>query len=370
MINVYGVEFDDDIDQIHNSAVYKKLRTKHMTILAKNQQGLLELFKLITAAHTTYFYSSPKLLRSVINEHRANLLIGSSCVNGDVFEVARNKDLSELTEVISFYDYIEIQPPSVYKHLVQMGDLSEDRLLTVIKDIIYAAKKLNKLVVATGDVHYLNPEDKIFREVYINAKGIGGRPHPLYDYKQRVTDYPDQFLRTTTEMLHGFKFLNDDALIHEIVVTNPNLIANQIEKVEIIKNKLYIPKIDDSDELLRELCYQNAYKIYGNPLPEIVAKRLERELSAIIKHGFAVIYWIAHKLVDKSLQDGYLVGSRGSVGSSFVATMSNITEVNPLQPHYLCSNCSYSEFIVDGSVKCGYDLPSRNCPKCQQPLKG
>ncbi|KAF0850244.1 MAG: PolC-type DNA polymerase III [Spiroplasma poulsonii] len=370
MINVYGVEFDDDIDQIHDAAVYKKLRPKHMTILTKNQLGLLDLFKLITAAHTTYFYSSPKLLRSVINEHRANLLIGSSCVNGDVFEVARNKDLSELTEVISFYDYIEIQPPSVYKHLVQMGDLSEERLLTVIKDIIYTAKKLNKPVVATGDVHYLNPEDKIFREVYINAKGIGGRPHPLYDYKQRVTDYPDQFLRTTPEMLNEFKFLNDDELIQEIVVTNPSLIANQIEKVEIIKDKLYTPKIDGSDELLEALCYQNAYKIYGNPLPEIVAKRLERELSAIIKHGFAVIYWIAHKLVDKSLQDGYLVGSRGSVGSSFVATMSNITEVNPLQPHYLCSNCTYSEFIVDGSVKCGYDLPPRNCPKCQHPLKG
>jgi len=370
MINTYSIEFDDDIEKIHDPAVYKKLRPKHMIILAKNQVGLLELFKLITAAHTKYFYSSPKLLRSVIEQHRSNLLIGSSCVNGDVFEVARNKDSSELAETIKFYDYVEIQPPSVYKHLVQMGDLSEERLLTVIKDIIFTAKKLNKLVVATGDVHYLNPEDKIFREVYINAKGIGGRPHPLYDYKQRVTDNPDQFLRTTMEMMNEFKFLNDDELIYEIVVTNPNLIADQIEKVEIIKDKLYTPKIEGSDQLLKELCYQNAYKIYGKPLPEIVASRLERELNAIIKHGFAVIYWIAHKLVDKSLQDGYLVGSRGSVGSSFVATMSNITEVNPLQPHFLCSYCSYSEFIVDGSVKCGYDLPVRTCPKCQKPLKG
>ncbi|WP_374697127.1 PolC-type DNA polymerase III [Spiroplasma endosymbiont of Polydrusus formosus] len=369
LINTYEIEFDDQIDQIHDSVVYKKLRAKHMTVLAKNQSGILELFQLITAAHTKYFYLTPKLLRSVIVEHRSNLLIGSSCVNGDVFETARNKDLTELWEVISFYDYIEIQPPSVYKHLVQMGDLSETRLLTVIKDIILTAKKLNKLVVASGDVHYLNPEDKIFREVYINVKGIGGRPHPLYDYKQRVNENPEQFLRTTTEMINEFKFLGDDELIYEIVVTNPNRIADQIEKVEIIKDKLYTPKIECSDQLLKELCYQNAYKIYGNLLPVIVASRLERELNAIIKHGFAVIYWIAHKLVDKSLQDGYLVGSRGSVGSSFVATMSNITEVNPLQPHYLCIYCSYSEFVVDGSVKCGYDLPVRTCPKCQKPLK-
>lgn len=370
MINNYGIKFDDDINKIHNSFIYKKIRSKHITILVKNQTGLLELFKLITAAHTKYFYSSPKLLRSTINKHRSNLLIGSSCVNGDVFEFARNKNLHELRKIISFYDYIEIQPPSVYKHLVQMGDLSETRLLTIIKNIILTAQELNKLIVATGDVHYLNPEDKIFRDIYINAKRIGGKSHPLYDYNKRVINNPDQFLRTTTEMINEFKFLNDDKLINKIVIINSNLIAEKIEKIEIIKDKLYTPKITDSDKLLKKICYKNAYKIYGNPLPEIVAIRLKNELNTIIKHNFSVIYWIAHKIVNKSLQDGYLVGSRGSVGSSFVATMSNITEVNPLQPHYLCSNCNYSKFIVNGSVKCGYDLPISICPKCHQHLKG
>lgn len=368
IINDYQIKFDDDIKKIHNSNIYKKIRSKHMTILIKNQDGLLELFKLITDAHTKYFFSSPKLLQSVIKKNRKNLLIGSACINSDVFETAKNKNLLELQKVIKFYDYIEIQPPNVYKHLIQIGDISKERLLLIIKNIIFTAKKLNKIVVATGDVHYLKPEDKIFREVYINTKGIGGKPHPLYDYKQRIIDNPDQFLRTTSEMINEFNFLNDKKLIYEIVVTNSNLISDKIEKIKIIKDKLHTPKIEGSDQLLKKLCYKNSYKKYGNPLPEIVSFRLKKELNAIIKHGFSVIYWIAHKLVNKSLQDGYLVGSRGSVGSSFVATMSNITEVNPLQPHYLCIYCNYSKFIIDGSIKCGYDLPDNICPKCKKSL--
>ncbi|AGM24910.1 PolC-type DNA polymerase III [Spiroplasma chrysopicola] len=366
----YNITFDDEIDQIHQPLIYNKLRPKHVTILAKNQQGLKDLFTLVTEAHTKYFYGSPKLLKDCLIPVRANLLIGSACVNGEIFELARNKSKEELRATIAFYDYIEVQPLSVYKHLLQMGDLTQERLEIIVKDIISIAKELNKIVVATGDAHYLNPEDKIFREVYIHAKGIGGKAHPLYDYKQRVKDYPEQFFRTTDEMLNEFQFLQDEKLAYELVVTNSNLIAEQVEKVQVIKDKLYTPKIEGSDELLRTLCYKNAHQIYGEQLPPIVAERLERELSAIIKHGFAVIYWIAHKLVDKSLQDGYLVGSRGSVGSSFVATMSNITEVNPLQPHYLCKECCYSEFITDGSVRCGYDLPNKPCPKCQQQLFG
>ncbi|AHF57985.1 PolC-type DNA polymerase III [Spiroplasma eriocheiris] len=370
MINEFNVEIDDDLNKIHNNQVYQKMRAKHLTILAKNQSGILDLFTLVTKSHTDYFYSSPKLLKSVINQHRKNLLIGSSCVNGKIFELARNKSNEELEEAMAFYDYIEVQPPSVYKHLVQLGDLTQERLLTVISNIIHIAKKLNKLVVATGDVHYLNPEDKIFREVYIHSKGIGGKPHPLFDYKNRISEYPEQFLRTTNEMLAEFNFLNDEKLAYEIVVENTNKIADQIEKVQIIKDKLYTPSIEGSDQLLKELCYKNAYAKYGNPLPKIVAERLESELTAIIKHGFGVIYWIAHKLVDKSLRDGYLVGSRGSVGSSFVATMSAITEVNPLQPHYICANCRYSEFITDGSVRCGYDLVDKGCPQCQNIMHG
>lgn len=290
MINEFNVEIDDDLNKIHNNQVYQKMRAKHLTILAKNQSGILDLFTLVTKSHTDYFYSSPKLLKSVINQHRKNLLIGSSCVNGKIFELARNKSNEELEEAMAFYDYIEVQPPSVYKHLVQLGDLTQERLLTVISNIIHIAKKLNKLVVATGDVHYLNPEDKIFREVYIHSKGIGGKPHPLFDYKNRISEYPEQFLRTTNEMLAEFNFLNDEKLAYEIVVENTNKIADQIEKVQIIKDKLYTPSIEGSDQLLKELCYKNAYAKYGNPLPKIVAERLESELTAIIKHGFGVIY--------------------------------------------------------------------------------
>lgn len=370
LFDKYNVINDFDLEKIHDAQIYRRLRGFHTTILVKNQQGLTDLFKLISISHTEQYYSTPKIFQSTIEKFRTNLLVGTSCVNGEIFETARNKSQLALENVMQFYDYVEVQPVSVYIHLTQTSELSIEKIENVIKRIIKAAQKLNKIIVATGDVHYLDEKDKLFRDVYINSKGIGGVNHPLFDYKNRITLYPDQHLRTTREMKKAFAFLQDDTLVHQIVVTNTNKVTDMIEKVVPIKNQLYTPKIDNVENLLEQLCYKNAKQIYGETLPEIVSLRLKKELDSIIKHGFSVVYWISHKLVEKSLDDGYLVGSRGSVGSSLVATMTNITEVNPLQAHYLCENCCYSEFITNRTVKCGFDLPSKPCPNCKHLLKG
>lgn len=370
MMNNFDITFDIDINKIHNIDIYKKIKSYHLTILAKNQQGIFDLFYLITLANTKYFYLSPKLFKNTIMNYRKNLLIGSSCVYGDIFEFAKNKTLKQLEKAMNFYDYVEINPLNVYKHLIQLKDLTEERLLNVIKNIINIAKKLNKLIIASGNVHYLEPTDKILREIYINSKGIGGKRHPLYDYKGRIIDFPDQYLRTTKEMLKEFDFLNDTNLINEIVIINPNKINNQIQQVEIIKNKIYIPIIKNSKEKLRNLCYTNVYKKYGQILPKIVEQRLEKELFIINKYNFSSIFWITYKLVNQSIKDGYLVGSRGSVGSSFVAKIINITEVNPLPPHYLCEKCHFIDFNIENNIKCGFDLKSKYCPQCTNLLIG
>lgn len=359
-----------DINNIITEQFNYKLFTNHITILAKNELGLKKLFELVSLSHTKYFYNSPKILKSELENNRQNLLFGSSCVNGAVFEAAKNKSLEDLQNIISFYDYIEIQPLDVYMHLIQLKEITKERLIEIIKSIIKIATKLNKIIVATGDVHYLDPKDKIYRDVYINTKQIAGVLHPLFDRKGRINEYPNQHLRTTKEMLEAFSFLEDNELIKKIVIDNTNFIANQIDYLKPIKDKLFTPKIANVDQMLKRLCYENAKKIYGPQLPIIVSQRLERELDAIIKHEFAVIYWIAHKLVEQSLNDGYLVGSRGSVGSSLVATLTNITEVNPLVPHYICLKCHYTEFIDDENIRCGYDLPSKICLKCNDPLIG
>ncbi|MBE4703922.1 PolC-type DNA polymerase III [Spiroplasma platyhelix] len=344
--------------------ITNKVRGEHITVYAKNQTGLKNLYQLVSDSHTSYFYKTPKIVREALEKYRDNLLIGSACVNGSVFETAMNKSTEELIEKLKWFDFIEVQPPSVYRHLVLRNNLTETQLHEVIKKIITCAKEMNKIVVATSDAHYVEPYQKIFRSIIINNKGIGGVAHPLFDYKKQDLEYPDQHLRTTNEMLAEFSFLADEALTKEIVVTNTNLLADQFEKVEAIKSGLYTPEIVDVDKKLRDLCFTRAWELYGNPLPEIIENRLKKELDAIITHGFAVVYWIAHKLVAQSLADGYLVGSRGSVGSSLVATLANITEVNPLQPHYLCLQCHYCEFVTDGVTKCGYDLSEKLCPKC------
>ncbi|WP_215826492.1 PolC-type DNA polymerase III [Spiroplasma endosymbiont of 'Nebria riversi'] len=368
----YQVKTLLDIEKINYEPIFAKLFGNHTTVIAKNEQGLKDLFLLVSLSHTKYFYSSPKITIAALQEMRANVFIGSGCVNGQVFEFARNRSQQELEAIMQFYDYIEVQPLSVYNHLVESGEMTVEHLMWIVKNIVHTAKKLNKVVIASSDVHYLNPQDKIFRDVYINTKGLGGRMHPLFDRKGRVKNNPEQHLRTTAEMLNEFSFLEDEVLIKELVVTSPNYLNEQISWLRPIKDDLYTPVIDngDVDSNLKRLCYDNAKKIYGAVLPIMVEERLSRELDAILKHGFGVVYWIAHLLVTRSLNDGYLVGSRGSVGSSLVATMAKITEVNPLVPHYVCSQCQYSEFISDENIRSGYDLPSKNCPQCRHLLTG
>lgn len=353
-----------EINQLFDEKIANKIRGEHITVYAKNQNGIKNLYQLISESHTTYFYNSPKITKTALEKYRDSLLIGSACVNGATFEIAMNKSLPELLEKMKWFDFIEIQPPSVYQHLIARNNITEQQLHEIIKKIIGSAKDLRKLVVATGDAHYLYRYQKVFRKIIIHNKAIGGVMHPLYDYKKQDLEYPDQHLRTTNEMISEFSFLNDEKLVDEIVVKNSNLLAEEFEQVEALKTGLYTPEIVDVDKKLRELCFNKASELYGNLLPELIAVRLKKELDAIITHGFAVVYWIAHKLVAKSLEDGYLVGSRGSVGSSLVATLANITEVNPLQPHYLCLKCHYCEFITDGNIKCGYDLPEKLCPNC------
>ncbi|MEG0283994.1 MAG: PolC-type DNA polymerase III [Erysipelotrichales bacterium] len=370
LINVHGFEYIFQINGLCDQSFLIRQRPYHCSILAKNQAGLKDMFKLVSFAHTEFFYGEPRLFKSTISDHRENLLIGSGCINSEVYDQAKILDEDDFIEMMSFYDYIEVFPPNNLIHLVDLKEydsLKDVEELT--KYIIKCANQANKMVVANGDAHYVQEQQKEFREVYISALGIGGKIHPLFDRKGRIKNIPNQHYRTTTEMLDAFAFLGEDKAF-EIVVTNTNLIADSIEEIKPIKDKLYTPKIDGVDEKLSAMCYENAHKQYGETLPDIVEKRLEKELTSIIKHGFSVVYFISSQLVEKSLEDGYLVGSRGSVGSSFVATMSNITEVNPLAPHYFCPECTYSEFFEDGSVASGYDLEDKNCPKCNAKMKG
>lgn len=346
---------------------YKHLRPFHVVALVKDAEGMKDLFKLVSYSHIKYFANVPKVPRSVLIEHRKHLLLGSACFNGEVFDTARTRTKDVLKRVVSFYDYIEIQPDANYSYLINMGDIEDvEQCHTFVRDIIAASKEQNKLVVATGDVHYLNPEQKKYRDVFISAKAIGNINHPLMPYSRENMDYfenPDQHYRTTREMLDAFEYLGKD-LAYEIVVTNTNIIADSIESLNPIKDKLYTPTIENCANMLKEMCFETAHKMYGKQLPAIVEDRLTKELNGIIKGGYSVIYYIAHKIIKKANEDGYMVGSRGSVGSSFVATMANITEVNPLPPHYYCPHCQHSEFEGLPKVSSGFDLPEKNCPIC------
>ena len=350
------------------------LRPRHMIALAKNLQGLKDLYQLVSISNIEYLAKQPLIPRRVVNEFRSNLLIGSACLNGEVFATSRYYNAEKLKEVCSFYDYIEVQPPENYSFLVNMGELTEQEVKTYIKDIIEAAKAVGKPVVATGDVHYLTKEEKIFRDVYISAPQVGKVNHPLNPYSRKDVppfENPDQHYRSTEEMLECFEFLEDKKLINEIVITNTNAIADSIEELLPVPNDhLYTPKIENCEEDLKALCFGRAHELYGDPLPEFIQNRLDTELNGIISNGYSVIYYIAHKLVKKSNEDGYIVGSRGSVGSSFVATMSGITEVNPLPPHYLCPHCHKLEWgkEIYPDIRSGFDLPARKCPVCGEEM--
>ena len=355
-------------------SLYRHLRPMHVIALAKNKAGLKDLYKLVSISNIEYLTNAmPKIPRSVLVEHRDNLIIGSACQNGEVWATASNYNEDKLREVISFYDYIEVQPPANYSNLWNMQELSHDDVEKYIKDIIIASKKENKLVCATGDVHYLSPKQKVFRDVYISALGVGKVNHPLNPHSRKDYPYfenPDQHYRTTKEMLECFNFL-DEETAKEIVIKNTNIIADQIESLLPVPNdKLYTPKIEGCEENLKEICYKKAHDLYGEVLPEYIEKRLATELNGIISNGYSVIYYIAHKIIKKTNDDGYIVGSRGSVGSSFVATMANITEVNPLPPHYRCPKCKQLEWTKESmpEYRSGYDLPEKNCPHCGTPM--
>lgn len=437
-------ELNSLVDQ---KEIHKYGRTYHVNLLVQNKTGLKNLFKIISYANTTYLYKTPRILRSKLEEFRSGLLVGSGCYNSEVFVEARSKSEDELRTIIDFYDYVEVQPKDAYTHLIDQSDFSgEAELDSTLRKIIECTKEQGKIIVATGDVHYLNKEDKIYREIIINQKVPGGGRHPLN--RSNITHIPENHFRTTNEMLEDFSFLGSD-LAHELVIDNPKKIADTVDIIEVIIETggiPFSPKMGDSRSEVYNLVFDKAHSMYGDPLPNNIEKRIAQELygdgilklvsdktkeeysdlsddefeekfmtnlSSIVKDGydkvfeltkegikrnnselsdqeldketkknlggiigggFDVIYLIAQKLVKHSNDDGYLVGSRGSVGSSFVATMMGITEVNPLPAHYLCDKCKMSIFdFEDGrplgsEYSSGYDLPDKMCPNCNIPF--
>ena len=455
-LDAQNFEKISDLDRlVSKDEIYKFGRTYHFNAIAKTKKGLKNLFKIISLANTTYLYKTPRILRSKLNELREGLLIGSGCYESEVFQLAKSKDDEELTNIINFYDYVEVQPKDVYNHMIQTGDFkNEEELENHIRKVINATKSAGKIIVATGDVHHFKKEDKIYREIIVNQKVPGGGRHPLA--KKDIKEIPSQHFRTTKEMLNDFAFLGEE-LAYEIVVKNTNSFADLVDEIEVIPDTHGIPfspriKSDDGNSYLdcpvvvTNLVYEKANNWYGNPLPynieeriatelygnivynvcesnikennpdisdenlkektfkylhetlvkgsievnnllgdyfkknwseedgelndDNLAKKIKKELGGVIGGGFDPIYLIAQRLVKHSNDDGYLVGSRGSVGSSFVATMMGITEVNPLPAHYRCLKCSHSIFDFDdgkplGSVySSGFDLPDKKCPNC------
>lgn len=360
MMKDKGIKDVADINSLASSAEsYKSKESYHIILLVKNMTGLRNLYQLVSKAHLDCFYKKPRIPKSLLMQYREGLIIGSACEAGEVFRnILNNLDENTITENARFYDYLEIQPNGNNEFLLRNGKLSNKGQLDAInKRIVELGRKLNKPVVATGDVHFLEPEDEIYRRIIMAGQGYSDADEqaPLY-------------FKSTDEMLQEFKYLGEETAV-KVVVENPNKILEQIDDIIPIPEETYPPKIEGAEEQIREMTMKKAHLMYGDVLPEVVEKRLEKELNSIINHGYAVLYLIAQKLVTKSLSDGYLVGSRGSVGSSFVATMCDITEVNPLPPHYLCPKCKYVHFFLDGSVASGADLPDNICPECGTVLK-
>lgn len=341
----------------------KNVRPFHSTIYAKNQIGKKNLYKLISLSHTDYLHKVPRIPKSLLQgELREGLMIASGCEKGELFETVLNKSLEEAEEVAKFYDLLEIQPLEMYLHLVDKQLVANEEILRdSLRKIVQLGERQNKPVIATGNVHYLHPEEKAFRDILIH--GITGFS-PLKDQRK-----PDAHFRTTEEMLAEFDYLGKDKAF-EVVVTATSKLADQFESIQIFPDKLFTPNMEGADEEIRNTCYATAKALYGDPLPEVVVARLEKELVPIIKYGFSANYLISQRLVKKSNDDGYLVGSRGSVGSSVVAMMLGISEVNPLPPHYLCKSCRHSEWFTNGEVRSGFDLPNKPCSQCGEEVIG
>ena len=355
-VNRYG---DRNVNAI------RKMPTHHIIILAKNNIGRYNLYQLITESHMTYYSRRPRIPKSLLNEHREGLLIGSACEAGELYQaILEKRSAQQIARLADFYDYYEIQPIGNNRFMIESDRVpdvtSEEDLQNLNREIVELGEKFGKPVVATCDVHFLDPEDEVYRRIIMAGKGFDD-----------ADTQPPLFLRTTDEMLEEFAYLGA-AKAREIVIDNPVKIAGMVEKISPVNPNKCPPVIENSDQELRDICYRKAHEMYGEDLPVQVSERLEKELNSIISNGYAVMYIIAQKLVWKSNADGYLVGSRGSVGSSFVATMAGITEVNPLSPHYYCKNCHYSDFDSDEvrayAGGCGYDMPDKACPVCGEPL--
>lgn len=337
----------------------KRLKYYHVIILVKDLTGLKNLYKLVSRSYINYYHRFPRIPKTLLKEYREGLIIGSACADGELYQaLLDNKSYGDLIKIASFYDYLEVQPNSNNRFLVEGDKLGEDKaaaekqLCANVKRIIELGDKLKKPVCAAGDVHFLEPEDETYRKILQSGMG--------YQNSDRTTGL---YLKTTDEMLEEFEFLGR-VKAEEIVITNPRLISDLIEHIKPIPDGTYTPKIEGAEEQLNEICYNTAREMYGDPLPEIVRLRTEKELNSIIKNGFAVLYIISRKLVKNSEENGYLVGSRGSVGSSVIAALTGISEVNPLPPHYRCPECKKSIFFTDGSVGSGFDLPDSNCEEC------
>ena len=344
----------------------RKLHSFHIIILAKNQTGRINLYKLVSESHLTYFYKRPLIPKSLIMKYREGLILGSACEAGELFRAMLDGQSDEqIAGIVSFYDYLEIQPIGNNRFMLESDRHreinSEEDLIALNKRVVKLGEQFQKPVVATCDVHFLDPEDEVYRRIIMTGKGF-----------KDADDQAPLFLRTTEEMLDEFSYYLGSEKAEEIVITNTNMIADMCDRIAPVRPDKCPPVIENSDQQLTEICYRKAHEMYGDELPDIVEARLKRELNSIISNGFAVMYIIAQKLVWKSVEDGYLVGSRGSVGSSFVATMAGITEVNPLSPHYYCKNRHYSDFYSEEVKKfagmAGCDMPDKLCPVCGEKL--